>query len=141
MSHENNGLPLPAPVVVPGWPRPSGYSNGIVANAGGRILFVAGQIGWDEKQQIVSHDFVAQFRQALMNVLNVAKAAGAGPAHLVRATVFVTDRREYLAQLPAAGAAWREVIGRVYPAMSLVEVSGLLESGAKVEIEATFVFG
>ncbi|MBL8695947.1 MAG: RidA family protein [Planctomycetes bacterium] len=127
----------PEPVVVPGWPRPSGYSNGVLAPAGARILFVAGQIGWDEKQQIVSADFVAQFRKALENVVAVVRAAGGEPSDVVRLTVFVTDKRAYAKRLKEVGECYRSVMGKVFPAMSLVQVAELLEEGALVEIEAT----
>ncbi len=119
--------------------RPRGYSNGMLAPAGGRLLFVAGQIAWDSAQRLVGPGFVEQFAQALANVLAVVREAGGGAEHLARLTVYVTDRREYLADLPAVGAAYRGVLGRHFPAMALVEVQGLLEPGAKVEIEATAV--
>ena len=124
-------------IAPPGWPRPRGYSNGIAAS--GRQVFVSGQIGWDESGRIVSADFAAQVRQALANVRAVLAAAGAKPEQLVRLTWYVSDREEYLAAGEAVGAAYREIIGRHYPAMSVVEVAGLLEPGAKVEIEATAV--
>lgn len=119
--------------------RPRGYSNGMLAPAGGHLLFVAGQIAWDGEQRLVEGGFVAQFRQALANVLAVIAEAGGGPGHLARLTIYVTDRREYLADLPAVGEAYRAVLGRHFPAMALVEVQALLEPEAKVEIEATAV--
>jgi enamine deaminase RidA (YjgF/YER057c/UK114 family) len=119
--------------------RPRGYSNGMLAPAGGRLLFVAGQIAWDGEQRLVGTGFVEQFAQALANVLAVIREAGGGPEHLARLTVYVTDRHEYLAALPAVGEAYRGVFGRHFPAMALVEVQALLEPGAKVEIEATAV--
>jgi enamine deaminase RidA (YjgF/YER057c/UK114 family) len=119
--------------------RPSGYSNGLLTPPGVRVLFVAGQIGWDENQRIVSEDFAAQFDRALRNVLAVVVEAGGAPGSIGRMTVYVTDKREYAARRAEVGAAWRELMGRHYPAMTLVEVSGLLEDGAKVEIEATAV--
>ena len=122
-----------------GWNPPKGYSNGILAPVNGRLLFTAGQIAWDAQQQIVSDNFSQQFFQALSNVVEVVQAAGGSPEHLMRLTVYVTDRQEYLADLPAVGAAYREVMGRHYPAMALVEVAGLLEPGAKIEIEGTAV--
>ncbi|MBC5809896.1 MAG: RidA family protein [Candidatus Eremiobacteraeota bacterium] len=125
------------PVLPNGWPRPSGYSAGVVAE--GRVLFVSGQIGWDASGRIVSADFAEQVAQALRNVVAVVLAAGATPADVARLTWYVTDKREYLASLKAIGAAYRDVFGAHYPAMSVVEVSGLLEHGAKVEIEATAV--
>ncbi len=120
-----------------GWPRPSGYSNGIAAE--GRMIFVAGQIGWDATQTFRSDDFVDQVRQALENTLAVLAEAEVGPGHLVRMVWYVTDKRHYLDRLPEVGAVYREVIGKHYPAMTLVEVSALLEPRAKVEIETTAV--
>ena len=116
-----------------------GYSNGMLAEAGGRVLFVAGQIGWDKDGKIVSPGFAEQFRQALANVLGIVKKAGGRPEHIGRFTIFVSDKAEYLASAKEVGAAYRELMGRHYPAMSLVEVKALLEPGAKVEIEATAV--
>ncbi|MCZ6508790.1 MAG: RidA family protein [Acidobacteria bacterium] len=117
--------------------QPRGYSNGLLAPAGGRMLFVAGQIGWDEEHKIVAGGFAAQFEQALSNVLTVVSAAGGEAANLGRLTLYVTDKSEYLAEMREVGAAYRRVMGDHYPAMSLVEVAGLLETGAKVEIEGT----
>ncbi len=122
----------------PGWARPHGYANGIAAE--GRQVFVAGQIGWDAEQRIVSDDFAAQTRQALANVVAVLACAGAGPEHIVRLTWYITTRDEYNASLESIGASYRELIGRHFPAMSVVVVAGLLEPRAKVEIEATAVF-
>ena len=119
--------------------RPSGYANGVLTPPGVRVLFVAGQIGWDERQRLVSEDFAAQFERALRNVLEVVREAGGAPGSIGRMTVYVTDKREYLARRADVGAAWRELLGRHYPAMTLVEVKDLLEDGAKVEIEATAV--
>jgi enamine deaminase RidA (YjgF/YER057c/UK114 family) len=121
----------------PGWARPRGYANGIAAE--GRQVYVAGQIGWDADQRIVSDDFAAQVRQALANVVAVLACGGALPEHLVRMTWYVTSRDEYNASLGPIGAAYRELIGRSYPAMSVVVVAALLEPRAKVEIEATAV--
>jgi enamine deaminase RidA (YjgF/YER057c/UK114 family) len=121
----------------PGWARPRGYANGVAAT--GKQVFVAGQIGWDEKQRIVGDDFAAQTRQALANVVAVLACAGARPEHLVRLTWYVTSRDEYNAALAAVGAAYRELIGRHFPAMSVIVVAGLVEPRAKVEIEATAV--
>lgn len=122
-----------------GWPRPSGYSNGVAAS--GRQVFVAGQIGWNTSGRIVSHDFAAQFRQALDNTMAVLRAAGAGPEHVCRMTWYVTSRDEYTAALPALGAHWKAVMGRHYPAMAVVIVAGLVEPDAKLEIETTAVVG
>jgi enamine deaminase RidA (YjgF/YER057c/UK114 family) len=121
----------------PGWTRPRGYANGIAAE--GRQVFVSGQIGWDGEQRFASDDFAAQARQALANVVAVLACAGARPEHLVRMTWYVTSRDDYNASLEEIGAAYRELIGRNYPAMSVVVVAGLLEPRAKVEIEATAV--
>ena len=121
----------------PGWPRPKGYANGIAA--AGRLVFVAGQVGWDETETVVGDDLVAQVRRALENVVAVLAEAGAEPRHIARMTWYVTDREAYLGSLAAIGRCYREVIGRHYPAMSAVVVAGLVEPGALVEIEATAV--
>lgn len=120
-----------------GWKRPRGYSNGIAAR--GEHIFVAGQIGWNEREEIVSADFVEQTAQALRNVVAILRAAGASAEHLVRMRWYVTDTREYAARTKEIGAAYRAIVGDVYPAMTLVQVAGLLEDGAKVEIEATAI--
>ena len=121
----------------PGWARPRGYANGVAAE--GRQVYVSGQIGWDAEQRLVGDDFAAQVRQALANVVAVLACAGARPEHIVRMTWYVTSRDEYNAALGGIGASYRELIGRNYPAMSVVVVAGLLEPRAKVEIEATAV--
>ena len=121
----------------PGWARARGYANGIAAE--GRLVFVAGQIGWDAEQRFASDDFAAQVRQALANVVAVLACAGAKPQHVARMTWYVTSRDEYNASLAEIGAAYRELMGRNFPAMSVVVVAGLLEPRAKVEIEATAV--
>lgn len=118
---------------------PRGYSNGMLAPAGGRLLFIAGQIGWDGKQQLVGDGFAAQFEQALANVVRVVAAAGGAASDLARLTLYVVDKGDYLRELAAVGSAYRKIIGQHYPAMSLVEVSALLEPGARVEIEGTAV--
>jgi enamine deaminase RidA (YjgF/YER057c/UK114 family) len=120
-----------------GWPRPRGYANGV--SAAGRMIFVAGQVGWDAQQRIVPGGFVAQARQALENIVAVLACDGARAEHLVRLTWYVTSKAEYLAAGPALGAAYREVLGKHFPAMSAVEVTALMEPGAVVEIEATAV--
>ena len=125
------------PINPPGWPRPSGYSNGIVAT--GRFLAISGQIGWNERNELVSGEFLAQAAQALRNVVAVLAEAGARAEHVVRLTWYVTDKREYLAAQHEIGVVYREVMGRHFPAMSVVAVSALLEDEAKVEIEATAV--
>lgn len=120
-----------------GWPRPKGYSNGIAVF--GRQIFVAGQIGWDETEAIVSDDFAEQFRQVLKNTLAVLKEAGAGPEHVVRMTGYITDRDEYLGAGKQMGAIWKELMGSNYPVMAFVIVAGLIEPRAKIEIETTAV--
>jgi enamine deaminase RidA (YjgF/YER057c/UK114 family) len=117
---------------------PRGYSNGVLA-ANGRLLFVAGQIAWDRDQRIVSDRFDAQFELALENVLAVVRRAGGLPEHVCRMTIYVADKKEYAASIKEIGSAYRKLMGKHYPAMSLVEVSALLEPGAKLEIEATAV--
>jgi len=119
------------------WARPSGYSNGVAAE--GRQVFVAGQIGWNAEREIVGDDFVAQVEQALQNIVHVLAEADARPEDLVRLTWYVTDKREYLARASEVGAAYRRVIGRHFPAMTVVQVVALVEDRAKVEIEATAV--
>lgn len=120
-----------------GWPRPSGYSNGVIAT--GRFLAISGQIGWDEQLQLVSNDFLEQACQALSNVMDILGAAGGKPEHLVRLTWYITDKEEYRACLRELGACYKKIVGEHYPAMALVQVAALLEEGAKIEIEATAV--
>jgi enamine deaminase RidA (YjgF/YER057c/UK114 family) len=120
-----------------GWPRPKGYSNGITAR--GRQVYVAGQIGWDAAGQFAAGGMAPQVGQALRNIVAVLAEAGARPEHLVRLTWFVTSRAEYLAEAAEIGAAYRAVLGKHFPVMSVVEVTALMESQAKVEIEATAV--
>ena len=125
-------------VILPaGWPRPKGYANGVSAR--GRMVFVAGMIGWDAQGVFPSDEFAAQARQALENVVAVLREAGARPEHIVRMTWYVTDKREYLASLKEIGQAFRELIGDYDIAMSAVQVVALIEDDAKVEIEATAV--
>ncbi len=119
------------------WKKASGYSNGIAAE--GKLVFLGGQIGWNADQELVSDDFIVQTEQALQNIVALLAEAGAGPEHLVRLSWFVTDKREYLSDLPALGAAYRRVLGKNFPAMSVLQVTALLEDRAKVEIEATAV--
>ena len=121
----------------PGWPRPRGYANGIAAS--GRLVFTAGVIGWDEEERIVSPDMAGQLEQVMRNTLAILAEGGAGPEHVVRMTWYVTDRDEYVANLPAIGAAYRAHMGGNYPAMAVVEVSGLVEPAAKIEIETIAV--
>ena len=121
----------------PDWSQPKGYANGIAAR--GTLIFVSGQIGWDAQQQFQTDDFIAQCAQTLRNVLSVLQQASAGPQHMVRMTWYVTDRVEYNARLKELGDVYREVIGKHFPAMTCIEVSGLMEARAKVEIEVTAV--
>jgi enamine deaminase RidA (YjgF/YER057c/UK114 family) len=121
----------------PGWVRPKGYANGVVAR--GRMVFVAGQVGWDETESFRSDDFADQAEQALTNIVAVLREAGAGPEHLVRLTWFVTDTEAYLASQKRLGAAYRRVIGAHFPAMSVIGIRALYEPGARLEIEATAV--
>ncbi|HVF56418.1 MAG TPA: RidA family protein [Pyrinomonadaceae bacterium] len=118
---------------------PRGYSNGVLASPGGRLLFVAGQIAWDAQQKIVGDDFVEQFDCALANVIAVVEAAGGRAEHLARLVVYVTDKEEYRGRTREIGERWRARMGRHFPAMALVEVKSLLEDAAKVEIEAMAV--
>jgi enamine deaminase RidA (YjgF/YER057c/UK114 family) len=120
-----------------GWTSPQGYSNGIAAT--GRLVFVAGQVGWDAGGRMVGNDIVAQAEQALKNIVAVLAEAGGAPRHLTRLTWFVTDKASYVAHRKEIGAAYRRVIGKHFPAMSLLVVAGLLEDDAQVEIEATAV--
>lgn len=121
----------------PDWAPPKGYANGITAR--GQLIFLGGQIGWNAQQQFETDDFVAQTRQALANIVTLLAEAGAGPEHVVRMTWFITDRDAYLADQRGLGRAYREVMGRNFPAMSVVEVTRLMEARARVEIEATAV--
>ena len=120
-----------------GWARPAGYANGVAAS--GRLIFVAGQIGWNAQGAFETDDLVAQTGQALRNVVAVLAAGGAGPEHLTALMWYFTNKAEYLARLPDIGAVYRETIGRHYPAMTAVEVSALIENRAKVEIQAMAV--
>jgi enamine deaminase RidA (YjgF/YER057c/UK114 family) len=121
----------------PGWAQPKGYSNGVAAR--GRVVSVSGMVGWDGQGQFHTDDFVGQARQALENIVAVLREADAGPEHIVRMTWYVLDKREYLACGRELGAAYRDVIGRHYPAMSAVQVAGLMEERARVEIEVTAI--
>jgi len=120
-----------------GWKRPRGYANGIAAE--GRMIFLAGQVGWNTEQKFESADFVAQARQALANVVALVREAGGTAEHVTRLTWFVTDKKEYLSRLGDMGAAYRSVMGLHFPVMTLVQVVALVEDDAKVEIEATAV--
>ena len=121
----------------PGWKRPKGYANGISAK--GRLVFVSGVIGWNEHGRLVAADFAGQVRQALQNIVAILAEGGAKPEHLVRMNWFVLDKKEYMNAFEEIGLIYRQIIGPHYPAMTAVEVSGLLEEGARVEIEATAV--
>ena len=124
-------------ILPSGWPRPKGYANGVVAR--GRMLFIAGMIGWDAQEKFPGDDFAAQARQALANVASVLEAAGGKPENIVRMTWYVVDKREYLAAAREVGQAFREIIGCYGIAMTAVEVKALIEDQARVEIEATAV--
>ena len=121
----------------PGWARAKGFSNGIAAQ--GRLVFIAGQIGWDAQQQWRERGFAGQFRQTLSNILEVLAEAGGKPQDLVRLTWYVIDRNEYMASIKEVGAAYRELMGKHYPTMAVVQVAGLVEPEARLEIEATAV--
>jgi enamine deaminase RidA (YjgF/YER057c/UK114 family) len=122
-----------------GWPRPKGYSNGVLAPAGGRLLSVAGCVAWDENEQVVSDVFSEQFGKALSNVVEVCKAAGGSAESLTSLTIFVTNKQEYLDQVKEVGAQYREIMGKHFPAMALIEIAGLIEEGCKIEIQGTAV--
>lgn len=124
-------------LLPPGWPRPRGYANGILAE--GRTVWTAGVVGWDEDERFPDKDIAGQFRRILENILAILAEAGAGPEHIVRMTWYVTDRQEYLDSLPAIGAAYREIIGKNFPAMAVVQVAALMEADAKIEIETIAV--
>ena len=121
----------------PGWPRPKGYSNGISAQ--GRTIYTAGVIGWDEKEMIVSHRLDRQFEQVLKNIVAILEQDGAKPEHIVRMTVYITDRPQYLVQRDELAPIWKSIMGSHYPAMAMVEVKGLVNPSALIEIEATAV--
>jgi enamine deaminase RidA (YjgF/YER057c/UK114 family) len=121
----------------PGWPRPRGYSNGIAAD--GRMVFVSGMVGWDQEGRFQSTDFAGQVRQALQNIIAVLAEAGAQPSHIARMTWYVLDKEEYVQAYPEIGRHYRELIGNHYPAMTAVQIAGLVEPQARVEIEVTAV--
>lgn len=121
----------------PGWEAPRGYANGVMAR--GALIFVGGQIGWNAQQQFESDDFIAQTRQTLLNIRAVLEAGGAGPQHMVRMTWYVVDRLEYISRLQELGVVYREVMGKNFPAMTCVQVAGLVEERARIEIEVTAV--
>ncbi len=121
----------------PSWARPRGYSNGVATS--GQLIFISGQIGWDEQCQFQTNDFVGQARQALENIIAILAEADGKPEHITRLTWYVVDKREYLDNGRALGEVYREVIGKHYPAMTAVQVTALMEDAARVEIEATAV--
>ncbi|MCJ7420491.1 RidA family protein [Sphingomicrobium astaxanthinifaciens] len=121
----------------PGWPRPKGYANGVAAS--GRMIFTAGVVGWNAAEEFVATDLAGQFRQVLENTRAILAEGGAAPEHIVRMTCYVTSRDDYVASLEQIGAGWRAVLGKVFPAMAVVEVSRLVEPAALVEIETTAV--
>ena len=124
-------------LLPPGWSRPKGYSNGILAS--GRMIFVAGQIGWEANGNFASDDLIEQLKQTLANTLAVLREGGAGPEHVVRMTWFITNKQEYAEKIQKIGEAYQEVFGRHYPAMAVVVVTALMEDRAKIEIETTAV--
>ena len=124
-------------LLPPGWPRPKGYSNGISTR--GRLIFTAGVVGWDENEQFVAPDFVAQLRQVLKNILAILAEDGAGPQHIVRMTWYVVDRDEYVGSIKEVGAIYRELMGNHFPCMAAVQVAALVEPAARIEIETTAV--
>jgi enamine deaminase RidA (YjgF/YER057c/UK114 family) len=124
-------------LLPPGWPRPKGYANGVAAS--GRLVVTGGVVGWDAEERFVAADLGGQFRQVLVNTLAILAEAGAGPEHVVRMTWYVTDIEGYKAALPAIGAAYRELMGRNFPAMAVVQVVRLVEAAALIEIETTAV--
>lgn len=134
MNNEDSNMQVLQPA---GWARPRGYANGIAAS--GRTVYVSGMIGWDAQGQFHTDDFAGQVRQALQNVVAVLSEAGALPEHIVRMNWYVLDKKEYVAAYPQIGVAYREIIGKHFPAMTAVQVAGLIEDRAKVEIEVTAV--
>jgi enamine deaminase RidA (YjgF/YER057c/UK114 family) len=121
----------------PNWPRPKGYANGVATH--GSLVFLSGIVGWNSRGEFAASDFISQVRQALLNIVEILKEAQAKPEHIARMTWYVLDKNEYMAAASQMGAVYREIIGRHYPAMTVVEVSGLVEPNARVEIEVTAV--
>lgn len=124
-------------LLPPGWPRPKGYANGVSAR--GRLIVTGGVVGWDEEERFTAPDLAGQFRQILANTLAILLEDGAAPAHIVRMTCYVTSRDDYVASLAEIGAIWRDLIGKHFPAMAVVEVSALVEPEARIEIETMAV--
>lgn len=121
----------------PGWPLPKGYSNGVSVR--GRMIFTAGVVGWDERERFVAQDMAGQFRQVLLNTLAILREGGAGPQHVVRMTWYITSRDEYMRDIRRIGVIYRELMGKSYPAMAVVQVTALMEPEARIEIETTAV--
>lgn len=134
MNNEENTMQVLQPA---GWARPRGYANGVAAS--GRTVYVSGMIGWDAQGAFHTDDFAGQVRQALLNIVAVLAEAGALPEHIVRMTWYVLDKKEYVAAYPQIGLAYKEIIGKHYPSMTAVQVAGLIEDRARVEIEVTAV--
>ena len=128
---------MPRTILPEGWPRPSGYANGMAAR--GELLAIAGQIGWNTKQQLESDAFVEQFRQALANVVAVVEAAGGSTTDIISLTIYVTDKREYVTAIKEVGQVYRDLLGKHFPTMALIGVSELLEDRARVEIQGMAV--
>jgi enamine deaminase RidA (YjgF/YER057c/UK114 family) len=124
-------------LLPPGWPRPRGYANGIAAK--GRVIVTAGVVGWNERELFETEDLAGQFRQVLLNTLAILAEGGAGPEHVVRMTCYVTDIAAYRAGLAGIGSAWRELMGKNFPAMAVVGITALVEPEAKIEVETTAV--
>lgn len=124
-------------LLPPGWDRPKGFANAVAAQ--GRFIFTAGIVGWDEKQRFVADDMVSQFKQVLLNTVAILAEAGAGPEHIARMTWYITSREEYMSHLPAIGQIYKDIIGKNFPAMAVVEVSALVELEARIEIETTAI--
>jgi enamine deaminase RidA (YjgF/YER057c/UK114 family) len=124
-------------LLPPGWPRPKGYANGIAAR--GRMIFTAGVVGWDEQEHFVSESLVGQFRQVLLNTLAILREGDAGPEHVVRMTWYVTDRGDYIRNIGEIGAIYRELMGKCFPTMAVVQVAGLVDPAARIEIETIAV--
>ena len=135
MSDDRKGLPVNPGALA----RPRGYSNGLLAPAGGRLLFIAGQIGWDREARIVSAEFERQFEQALANVVTVVREAGGEPHHICQLTIYVVDKKEYLDDLQSLGRVYRSLMGDHDPTMALVEVAALVDDGARLEIQGNAV--
>jgi enamine deaminase RidA (YjgF/YER057c/UK114 family) len=137
MNEARPGPPSLQAVLPPGWPRPRGYSQAIRVPAGRELVFVAGQVGWDERERFGSLELVPQFERALQNCVTLVEAAGGRASDIVRLTMYCRDRQAYLDQRREVGEAYRRVMGVHYPVMALLQVSALVEAGAQIEIEAT----